>query len=104
MSKASKILGVNSAALVLAITTTLLRCFVRIRLIKAFGLDDWLMTAATVCLLSYGFGNENALTQISTHFRSVFASIVHSRSRVSDTERADTHTNSPMNKLQRQRR
>lgn len=104
MSKASKIIGVNSAALVLAITTTLLRCFVRIRLIKAFGLDDWLMTAATVCPLQYGIANGDTMTETSTHFRSVFASIVHSRSRVSDMEQVDTRTNSPMNKLQRQRK
>ncbi len=41
--------SVNIAALVLALIATGLRCFVRIRLLKAFGTDDWLMVAAAVC-------------------------------------------------------
>jgi hypothetical protein len=48
-SRALPLTAVNIAALVLALTVTALRCFVRIRLLKAFGSDDWLMVAAAVC-------------------------------------------------------
>jgi hypothetical protein len=50
-SRAVQLASVNIAALVLASTITALRCFVRIRLLKAFGTDDWLMVAAAVCFL-----------------------------------------------------
>ncbi len=48
-SRALPLTAVNIAALVLVLTVTALRCFVRIRLLKAFGSDDWLMVAAAVC-------------------------------------------------------
>jgi hypothetical protein len=48
-SRGHEVVAVNISALVLAVITMALRCFVRIRLLKAFGLDDWLMLAATVC-------------------------------------------------------
>lgn len=47
-NRATSIMAVNGAGIVLAITATILRCFVRIRLIKAFGVDDWLMAGAAV--------------------------------------------------------
>jgi hypothetical protein len=49
-NRGGQLAAVNIAALVLALTVTALRCFVRIRLLKAFGADDWLMAAAAVCL------------------------------------------------------
>ncbi|KAH6631390.1 hypothetical protein F5144DRAFT_216112 [Chaetomium tenue] len=52
-NRALPLTAVNIAALVLATTVTALRCFVRIRLLKAFGLDDWLMVAASVCFAFY---------------------------------------------------
>ncbi|KAL2255660.1 hypothetical protein VTK26DRAFT_2933 [Humicola hyalothermophila] len=53
MSRASTIVGVNSAFLALAVTTAVLRIYVRTRLVKAFGLDDWLMTLATISFILY---------------------------------------------------
>ncbi len=47
-SRAVQLAAVNIAALVLALIATGLRCFVRIRLLRAFGTDDWLMVAAAV--------------------------------------------------------
>ncbi|GAB1318555.1 Rhodopsin domain-containing protein [Madurella fahalii] len=47
------IAGVNIAGIVLALIATILRCFVRIHLIRAFGLDDWLMAAAAVSFACY---------------------------------------------------
>lgn len=49
-NRALPLAAVNIAALVLASIVTALRCFVRVRLLKAFGADDWLMLAAAVCL------------------------------------------------------
>jgi hypothetical protein len=48
VARAVPLASVNIAALVLALTATALRCFVRIRLLRAFGTDDWLMVAAAV--------------------------------------------------------
>lgn len=48
--RATSLTAVNITALVLALTITALRCYVRVRLLKAFGPDDWLMVAAAVCL------------------------------------------------------
>ena len=42
------IIGINSTAVIIAGITCLLRCYVRLILIKAFGLDDYLMVTATV--------------------------------------------------------
>jgi len=47
-SRAPAVVGVTTAALVISLITTALRCFVRFRLVKAFGPDDWLMVAAMV--------------------------------------------------------
>jgi hypothetical protein len=40
--------GINVAAVILAVIACLLRCYVRLRIVNAFGLDDWLMAASTV--------------------------------------------------------
>jgi hypothetical protein len=48
-SRATELTAVNIAAVSLAAVVTGLRCFVRIRLLKAFGIDDYLMVAAMVC-------------------------------------------------------
>jgi hypothetical protein len=52
-NRALPLAAVNIAALVIAMIVTALRCFVRIRLLKAFGADDWLMLAAAVCFAFY---------------------------------------------------
>jgi hypothetical protein len=44
---------VNIAFLATAIIANLLRCFVRVRMVKAFGVDDWLMVGATVSDTEY---------------------------------------------------
>ncbi|KAK3290542.1 uncharacterized protein B0H64DRAFT_479240 [Chaetomium fimeti] len=52
-NRALPLTAVNIAALVLALTVTALRCYVRIWLLKAFGADDWLMVAAAICFAFY---------------------------------------------------
>jgi hypothetical protein len=47
------LLGINIAALSLAVVATVLRCYVRLRLVRAFGLDDWLMLCAMVTFTVY---------------------------------------------------
>jgi hypothetical protein len=42
------LIGINSTAVIIAGITCVLRCYVRLVLIKAFGLDDWLMVVSTV--------------------------------------------------------
>jgi hypothetical protein len=44
------LLGVNVAFCILAGVVVILRCYTRAVLVKAFGLDDWTMVLATVCL------------------------------------------------------
>lgn len=46
--RAEELLAVTITLLVLGLVTVSLRCFVRIRLVKAFGLDDYLMVASMV--------------------------------------------------------
>jgi hypothetical protein len=47
-NRGPELIGVNIAFLATAIIANLLRCFVRVRMVKAFGVDDWLMVGATV--------------------------------------------------------
>lgn len=42
------LLGMNITGAILAGITCLLRCYVRLFMLKAFGLDDWLMVISTV--------------------------------------------------------
>lgn len=42
------LLGINITAVIIAGITCLLRCYVRFFMLKAFGLDDWLMVISTV--------------------------------------------------------
>jgi hypothetical protein len=42
-------MAVNIAFVTTAILAYSLRCFVRVKMVKAFGLDDWLMGVALVC-------------------------------------------------------
>ncbi|KAK4150759.1 hypothetical protein C8A00DRAFT_45904 [Chaetomidium leptoderma] len=52
-NRGGQLAAINIAALVLATSVTALRCFVRIRLLRAFGLDDWLMVAAAASFAFY---------------------------------------------------
>lgn len=40
--------------LVLTLTSFILRAYVRAHVTKAFGLDDWLMSGATIAFIFYG--------------------------------------------------
>lgn len=45
-----EIVAVDIVFCALAVLVVLLRCFTRARLVKAFGLDDWLMIVAAVSI------------------------------------------------------
>ena len=45
--RGSQLLAANIAFLTTAVITNALRCFVRMKIVKAFGIDDWLMAIAT---------------------------------------------------------
>ena len=47
-NRGPELIGVNIAFLATAIIANLLRCIVRVKMVKAFGVDDWLMVGATV--------------------------------------------------------
>jgi len=47
-NRGPELIGVNIAFLAAAIIANLLRCIVRVKMVKAFGVDDWLMVGATV--------------------------------------------------------
>ncbi|KAK4172565.1 hypothetical protein QBC36DRAFT_73059 [Triangularia setosa] len=48
-----QLLVIDAVALGLALVATLLRCYVRIRLVRAFGVDDWLMASAMATFAAY---------------------------------------------------
>ncbi|KXJ91806.1 hypothetical protein Micbo1qcDRAFT_194837 [Microdochium bolleyi] len=52
-NRGPQLIGVNTLFLTLAVIATILRCYVRIRMVKAFGLDDWLMVAAAISFIIY---------------------------------------------------
>lgn len=49
-NRGPELFAVNVAFISLAGISYLLRCFVRLKMVKAFGLDDWLMGLALVCV------------------------------------------------------
>jgi hypothetical protein len=48
-NRGPELLGVNWFFAISALLAVLMRCYVRIGIVKKFGLDDWMMAAATVC-------------------------------------------------------
>lgn len=48
-NRGPELLAIDAVFMSLAIVANALRCYVRISMVKAFGLDDWLMSTATVC-------------------------------------------------------
>ena len=51
-NRGPELLGVDIAFLATALIANILRCYVRMRMVKGFGADDWLMAFATVRLPS----------------------------------------------------
>jgi hypothetical protein len=47
-NRGPQLLGVDVFFIILALITTLLRCYVRIFMVKSWGKEDWFMLAATV--------------------------------------------------------
>lgn len=49
-TRGHELFGLNTFSGIAVLLTMLLRCYTRAAIIKAFGLDDWLMVLATVCI------------------------------------------------------
>lgn len=47
-NRGPELIGVNVAFMATAVIANLLRCIVRVKMVKAFGIDDWLMVGSTV--------------------------------------------------------
>ena len=47
-NRGPELLAVDIAFLVTALIANILRCYVRMSMVKGFGVDDWLMAFATV--------------------------------------------------------
>ncbi|KAJ4984802.1 hypothetical protein SVAN01_09675 [Stagonosporopsis vannaccii] len=53
-NRGPELIGVNIAFLATAVIANALRCIVRVKMVKAFGVDDWLMVASTIFFIGYG--------------------------------------------------
>lgn len=51
-NRGPELLVVTAVMVSMAFVSTVLRCFVRLVMVKAWGIDDWFMVAATVRLNS----------------------------------------------------
>ncbi|KAL2140434.1 hypothetical protein VTI28DRAFT_3817 [Corynascus sepedonium] len=69
-SRAELLTAVNITAVTLAIVVTALRCFVRIRLLRAFGTDDWTMAFATISFCFYCSFSLSGLTHGTGYLQS----------------------------------
>jgi hypothetical protein len=49
-NRGPELLGVNNSFIITAFLAYSLRCFVRVKMVKAFGLDDYLMGISLVTL------------------------------------------------------
>jgi hypothetical protein len=47
-NRGPQLFAVNVFFIIIAVATTLLRCYVRLFIVKSWGRDDWFMVAATV--------------------------------------------------------
>ncbi|KAF2727389.1 hypothetical protein EJ04DRAFT_505762 [Polyplosphaeria fusca] len=52
-NRGPQLLAIDISFMSLAALSNALRCYVRLRMVKAFGLDDWLMMLATASFLTY---------------------------------------------------
>ncbi|KAJ4356956.1 hypothetical protein N0V95_002899 [Ascochyta clinopodiicola] len=52
-NRGPELVGVNVAFVATAVIANALRCIVRVKMVKAFGVDDWLMVASTIFFLGY---------------------------------------------------
>lgn len=53
-NRGPQMLGVTASFLVLMWVTVMARCYVRIKIIKAFAMDDWLALATLILMTGYG--------------------------------------------------
>ncbi|KAG9201763.1 hypothetical protein G6514_005379 [Epicoccum nigrum] len=53
-NRGPELVGVNVAFMATAFLANALRCVVRVKMVKAFGVDDWLMVASTLFFIGYG--------------------------------------------------
>ncbi|KAA8646716.1 hypothetical protein EYZ11_012694 [Aspergillus tanneri] len=52
--RSEAILAATAVFLSTSLVTVILRCFVRLRIVKAFGADDYIMVVAMICNLAFG--------------------------------------------------
>ncbi|KZM23401.1 uncharacterized protein EKO05_0003931 [Ascochyta rabiei] len=52
-NRGPELVGVNIAFVATAVIANALRCIVRVKMVKAFGTDDWLMVASTIFFIGY---------------------------------------------------
>lgn len=62
-NRGPELLAIDAVFMSLAIVANSLRCYVRISMVKAFGLDDWLMSSATICFIGYSVSS-----MLGTHY------------------------------------
>ena len=65
-NRGPELVAVNITFTVAAIIANMLRCYVRVFMVRAFGLDDWLMSLATVRIPSINW-TYTRLTMNSLH-------------------------------------
>lgn len=53
-TSAPEILSMTGSFFAAAAIVVILRCYVRISMLRVFGIDDYLMVVALVCIVSYG--------------------------------------------------
>ncbi|KAG6007363.1 hypothetical protein E4U21_006067 [Claviceps maximensis] len=66
-SRAIELLGVNISFCIIAGITVLARCYTRTSLVKAFGLDDWIMVLATIFFFAYSVSSNNGVRHGTGH-------------------------------------
>ncbi|KAF2174993.1 hypothetical protein K469DRAFT_612360 [Zopfia rhizophila CBS 207.26] len=68
-NRGPELLWVNIFFMTTAVAATSLRCYVRARMVKAFGIDDWLMIFATLSFVSYSsFSNAGVHYGTGRHY------------------------------------
>jgi hypothetical protein len=74
-TNAPQIMGIASSFYAIALFIVLLRCYVRVAMLRVFGVDDWIMVFAMVGLFSRSTLEPNAnMRSSSLRLESSFAS------------------------------